>query len=70
MKLSMIAAIAALTGVSACVKPPLTSAVCDSLAAPVQALTSGLTSHPETADAVGDPAVDIIVIHSSGCQRT
>ena len=47
--------------------PPQTSAVCDSLANPVQALVSGLVAHPETPDAVGNPAVDIIVIHGAGC---
>ena len=56
-----------MTGLIGCVPLPQTSAVCDSLANPVQALVSGLVAHPETADAVGEPAVDIIVIHGAGC---
>lgn len=64
--MKQLAKVAALVLVlTGCVMRAPTSALSDSLATPVDELARGLAANPDTAEAVFQPAVDIIVIWQS-----
>ena len=67
MKLFLIAALPAMIGLTACAPSPPTNAVCEALTVSVERLVRGLVANPATEPAVGAPAVDIVVIHQTGC---
>ena len=58
----------ALVGLTACAPVPPTDAVpCIALTPRTDALRAGLLKHPETAEAVGGPAVDVILGTDAVC---
>ena len=57
-------------GLSGCEIPVSDAALCgETMTDRVAALRAGLEAHPETADAVGDPAVDVVIGHEAGCVK-
>ena len=58
----------AIGGLTACdVLPTSKPVLCDALAVPVAELRAGLLANPDTADTVGDPATDVVIIAEAGC---
>ena len=58
----------AIGGLTACDALPTSKPVlCDALAMPVAELRAGLLANPDTADAVGEPATDVVIIAEAGC---
>lgn len=55
---------------TACVNtaPTGTEGICGGLRGPVGALENALLAHPETPDAVGEAAVDVIIARDAGCK--
>lgn len=61
--------LAALAGVTGCFPTPPTEAVpCLVLTPRTDALRAGLRAHPETSEAVGGPAADIILGTEAVCR--
>ena len=67
MRCAVLMALA--TGMTACsvTAPVSDSALCSRLAGPLAKLSDGLASHPETPDAVGEAATDVVIVGQSGC---
>ena len=64
----MILGLVAMVGLTACdVLPTSRPVLCDALSAPVAELRDGLRANPDTADAVGEPATDVVIIAEAGC---
>lgn len=62
--------LAALTGMSGCVwatEPASDAGICLGLRPSVAQLRAGLTAHPETPDAVGEPAADVVIGFEGAC---
>lgn len=57
-----------LLGVSACTAPLSDAAFCGSdYTTNIAALRAGLEQNPQTPDAVGEPAVNVVLGHEAGC---
>ena len=56
-----------LLGLSACA-PVSDSAICAGLGRPIADLRAGLERHPETPQAVGEPATDVVLGFEGACK--
>lgn len=59
--------IGALIGACGCAPRVDDAGICRGLGREVAALRRGLDAHPETPDAVGEPAVNVVIGFSAGC---
>ena len=64
-----LAILAAAIGLTGCAVPVSDSAICAGLGNHVSDLRRGLEGHPETPDAVGEPATNVVLGFEAGCNR-
>ncbi len=60
-------AMVAVLGLTACVKPSTNAGLCLAQRDDMAALRVGLRAHPETPDAVGEPATDLVIGYAGAC---
>ena len=61
-------ALVALIGLTGCVKPATDAGLCLAQRGDMARLAAGLRAHPETPDAVGEPATDLVVGYRGACR--
>lgn len=62
--------LAVISSISACAIPTSDAAFCaPKFTKAVAGLEGGLIAHPETPDAVGEPATDVVRGHKAGCAK-
>ena len=65
----MMIALISLIGLSGCAALVSTEAICARTANSAENLRVGLIQNPQTPDAVGRPAVDILITLKAGCAQ-